>query len=439
MPSRIINHIETRTIEAAPLAVFRILFGFLLAAETGGAILTGWVRRAHVEPDFTFTFIGFEWLRMFNGPLMYGWFALMALLGIAVMLGWRYRWSLGAFTLLWTGSYLMQKAHYNNHYYLLILLCLLMILAPAHAMASLDARRDPRIRARRVPAWTRDMIILLLAVVYTFAALAKVQADWLTGHNVEVWFQAKKHYPIIGPGLQEPWIHGLVAWGGFLFDLLIVPALLWKRTRWLAVGASFVFHIFNSVVFQVGIFPYLMLGALVLFFPSELIARRFFPKHKPEPLLSHSPSFRRWLAPLVVFFLLQMVLPLRHHLIPGDVNWTEEGHRMSWRMMLRYKHGRGKVWLKVPGEEKRELIPYREHLTASQAGKLFSYPDFAWQYAQWLKKQRQQEGIFPEIYFESEVSLNGHAFQPLIDPEVDLAAAKWDYFGRNGWVLEMKE
>lgn len=439
MSSSIIQTIENRTIDAAPLVVFRIVFGFLLAAETGGAILTGWVHRAVVEPEFTFTFIGFEWLRVFNGPVMYGWFALMALLGIAVMLGWRYRWSLGAFTLLWTGSYLMQKTHYNNHYYLLILLCLLMLLVPAHAYGSLDSKRNPGLRAQRVPAWTRDILILLLGLVYTFAAIAKLQADWMTGHNVSLWFTSKAQYPIIGGLLQAEWMPFIVSWGGFLFDLLIVPLLLWKPTRWFAVGISVIFHLFNSVVFQIGIFPYLMLGAMVLFFPSEQVRRWFFPKQKVQTSISKSPSFRLWRIPLAVFFLLQMALPFRHHLIGGDVNWTEEGHRMSWRMMLRYKRSRGKVLVEYPGKEGQpELINYRKHLSASQARKLFAYPDFAWQYAQWLKETLQEGGVYPKIYFESEVSLNGHTYMPLIDPEVDMATADWKCFARNEWLLDQQ-
>ena len=38
---------------------------------------------------------------------------------------------------------------------------------------------------------------------------------------------------------------------------------------------------------------------------------------------------------LVVLFLgIQFLLPLRHLLYPGNVNWTEEGFRFAWRVML---------------------------------------------------------------------------------------------------------
>ncbi|MFK7972035.1 MAG: HTTM domain-containing protein [Bacteroidia bacterium] len=431
----------TAYIDSAQMALFRMLFGFLLAAETGGAILTGWVRRGLVEPDFTFTFIGFEWLRIFNGPFMYGWFAVMALLGIAVMLGWRYRLSLGFFTFMWTISYLMQKSHYNNHYYLLILLCLLMLLVPAHSWASLDARRDARIRALAIPAWTRDIIILLLGIVYTYAAIAKVQTDWLSGDNTAMWFNAKKGMPIIGSILTISWLPKFVAWAGFLFDLLIIPLLLWRPTRWLAVGFAIVFHIFNAAVFHIGIFPFLMLGTLFLFFPSGKIRERFFPKKPKADINTIVSPIGKWTIPLALFFLVQLTLPLRHHLLPGDVNWTEEGHRMAWRMMLRYKHSKGTVYATIDNGP-RIKVPHTDHLSRSQARKLFTHPDIAWQYVQWLKQNA--DTLFPEkeagqvlaVYFDSKVALNGHTYKPLIDPEVDMTQAKWSMWKRSPWILD---
>ena len=114
-------------IDNAPLIIFRIFFGFLLAAETFGAILTGWVKNNFIEPQFTFSHIGMEWLQPLPGYGMYFYFATMGFLGIFVMIGWKYRLSLSAFTLLWSITYWMQKTSYNNHYYMLILVCLIMI------------------------------------------------------------------------------------------------------------------------------------------------------------------------------------------------------------------------------------------------------------------------------------------------------------------------
>ena len=107
-------------VDNSPLILFRICFGFLCLAEAWGAIMTGWVKKTFVVPEFTFTKIGFEWMSM-PGEHMYVYFAVMGIFGIMIMLGLYYRFAATAFFLMWTVVYMSQKAHYNNHYYFLVL------------------------------------------------------------------------------------------------------------------------------------------------------------------------------------------------------------------------------------------------------------------------------------------------------------------------------
>jgi len=108
-------------IDNSALIIFRVFFGFLIAAESFGAILTGWVKRTLVDPQFTFHFIGFDFLQPLPGNGMYYYFALMGVFGIFVMIGYKYRWSMIAYTILWAGVYYMQKSSYNNHYYYILI------------------------------------------------------------------------------------------------------------------------------------------------------------------------------------------------------------------------------------------------------------------------------------------------------------------------------
>ena len=78
----------------SPLIIFRIFLGILISLECYGAILTGWVRRTLIEPEFTFSFIGFEWLQPLPGYGMYLYFFLMGTLGIFIALGYKYRFSI---------------------------------------------------------------------------------------------------------------------------------------------------------------------------------------------------------------------------------------------------------------------------------------------------------------------------------------------------------
>ncbi|MEP0481357.1 MAG: HTTM domain-containing protein, partial [Nonlabens sp.] len=58
-------------VDNSALVIFRMIFGLLIACEAFGSIALGAVRRLFIEPDFTFTFIGFEFLEPLPGNWMY--------------------------------------------------------------------------------------------------------------------------------------------------------------------------------------------------------------------------------------------------------------------------------------------------------------------------------------------------------------------------------
>lgn len=426
-----------KQIDNSPLLIFRIFFGILVSLECYGAIATGWVKKNLIDPEFTFNFIGLDWLQPLPGIGMYLYFIVMGTLGIFIALGYRYRFSAGAFALLWTAVYLMQKTAYNNHYYLLILIALIMAFMPANRDYSLDARRNPSIRTNHMSAYLKWAIVLQLFIVYTYASVAKLYGDWLDFSIIEILFKNKKSYPIIGGLLQEPLVHRVVGISGILFDLLIVPALLWKPTRKWAFVASLFFHLFNSIVFQIGIFPYLALAFTVFFFEPETIRKLFFKKKEPylENVLTVPPQRELVLGILSLYFLIQLVLPIRHYFIEDDVLWTEEGHRMSWRMMLRSRTGITTFKIVNHTTGNSYLVNLDDYLSRGQKSKIKSYPDFMWQFAQRLKREYNEKGEDISVFVNSRVSINGKPYQEFIDPKIDLGNVSWNYFGHNDWIL----
>ena len=95
---------------------------------------------------------------------------------------------------------------------------------------------------------------------------------------------------------------------------------------------------------------------------------------------------------VAIFLFVQVLLPLRHWVIPGDVFWTEEGHRMSWRMMLRTKTGSGYFMVRDGASGEEAIVPGGEYLTRKQASKVRSNPDMAWQFAQQLADIYENRG-----------------------------------------------
>lgn len=426
-----------KRIDNSALIIFRIIFGLLLVMESVGAIFTGWITRNLVNPKFTFSFIGFEWIQPLPGNGMYFYYALMGICGLLIMVGYKYRMSMIAFTLLWTGTYLMQKSSYNNHYYLLILLSAIMVFQPANRYLSVDAKLNPDIQKISMPQWCSAVFVLQMFIVYTYASIAKMYPDWLDASVMEVILKGKKDYWLVGDLLQQKWIHYFVSYGGLLFDGLIIPLLLFKPTRKWAFFISLFFHLFNSFVFQVGIFPYLSIAFALFFFEPKTI-RTLFLKIKPlyddkEVIV---PNYKTpFLVVFTLYFLIQIGLPLRHWFFKDDVLWTEEGHRLSWRMMLRSKSG--STTYRVVDAKTNVAIPINldDYLTKSQQRSASTKPDVIWQFAQHLRKDFDQKGINVKVYVSAYVRVNNDKMQRLIDPKVDIASVQWTPLKHSEWLL----
>ena len=423
-------------IDNAPLIIFRVFFGFLLACEAYGAILTGWVKENFIDVKFTFSHIGLDWLQPLPGNGMYFYFIAMGTCGLLVMLGYKYRYTLGAYTLLWAGVYFMQKTSYNNHYYLLLLLCLIMLFLPANAYASIDARQNPAIKKFTMPAWCSWVMIVQVTIVYFYATLAKFYPDWLDGTFTKNLLDRSVTNQTLHDFFTQKWFYLFIAYSGIAFDLLIVPLLLFKKTRTIAFIASLIFHLFNSVTLQIGIFPFLALSFAVFFYPPEKMRRLFFRK-KPK-IEQHTRSYegkKILLYFFIPYLIIQLALPLRHYFIKGDVLWTEEGHRLSWRMMLRSRGGFTHFTVINKASGDKLYYNLQEEATQKQINSMRTKPDMIWQMAQRIKKEYQQKGIDVSVYANTLASINGMPFKKLIDPKVDLAEADWDYFFHNDWIL----
>lgn len=423
-------------IDNIQLILFRILFGALLAWHCTDAMMTTWLDFVFIQPKFTFSHIGMEWLRPLAGNGMYYYYAVMAVCGVLVSIGLFYRYSLGVFTILFAGAYYMQKTTYNNHHYLMLLLCVIMLFLPANTSYAVDVKLNRSKRQDLMPAWCRFVLIFQISIVYFFATVAKLYPDWLDGTFIRILLSRFK-MPILKEIFSYDWFIYSITYGGLFFDFLIIPLLLYRKTRKYAFVAAIFFHMFNKALLAIGVFPFLALAFSVLFFPPEFF-RKYF--HKSNSVFqSMIPDSRNSKKILILFFLpffiIQLALPLRHWFIKGDVLWTEEGHRLSWRMMLRSRVGETNFLIVNNATNSKEFYDLDTLLTKSQIKQMRTMPDMIWQTAQIIKEQYNRKGIEISIHVDSKVSINNKPKLPLIDPNVDLAKAKWDYFAHNEWIL----
>src|SRR5205814_10252400 len=185
--------------------------------------------------------------------------------------------------------------------------------------------------------WTIWLVRLPVGVPYFSGGLAKLNADWMNGEALRGWLAARADLPVVGPLLGTEWMVRTFAYGGLLFDLTIVPLLLCRRTRPVAFVVACAFHLTNSQVFSIGIFPLLMIAATTIFFPPDwprrLLGRRSaVVTAAQEPTLDITPRVRLTSEELGCYVVVQLALPFRHHLYPGNVSRTEVVQLVSFRL-----------------------------------------------------------------------------------------------------------
>jgi hypothetical protein len=318
----------------------------------------------------------------------------------------------------------------------------------------------------------------------------------LEAQPLAIWLPAKYDTPLLGDLLQQPWAHYSFAWSGAAYDLLIPFLLFWRPTRVFAFVLVVVFHILTRVLFPIGMFPYIMIVSALVFFDAgvhERVLTTFrrvvvalirkspvtslinFGKSKmsnnkggkeagpqvqrtdkeareiraisgKKKYLSRSTCYYKkqssFSFPAIVValvLLLHLLLPWRYVLHPGELFWTEEGYRFSWRVMLMEKAGYLTYKIEDPETGKRKSIDPGNYLTTFQQKQLATQPDFILEFAHFLASEHQKkDGPLPAVFAESYVALNGRGSRAYVNPDINLTTITYDT-PRLEWLMPFEE
>jgi hypothetical protein len=438
-----INSYLNTTTKAAPLAVFRVLFGFMMCYSIIRFASYGWIKTLYIDPSFHFKYFGFEWVQSL-GVFNYALFLVCGISALFVAIGFKYRLAIIIFFLSFTYIELIDKTTYLNHYYFISCMAFVLIFLPANAYFSLDAYRNKALSFSMIPRWTIDVIKALLVIVYFYAGLAKLNSDWLIeAMPLKIWLPSKYDIPLIGNILQQEWLHYAFSWSGMVYDLTIPLLLLYKPTRKVAFFLVVVFHVLTRVLFPIGVFPFVMIVSTLIFFDATVhqkginfISRIFkISKARFADLKSIAPFKYTSKIPLVIisfFLVVQVFLPWRYLAYPGELFWTEEGYRFSWRVMLMEKAGYAQFKILDLKSGKKFLVNNSDFLTTFQEKQMSTQPDFIIQYAHFLGEHFSNQGHENiGVFVESYVALNGRLSEPYIDPAVNLMEVNEDYGSRD--------
>ncbi len=444
-PKNLFAHVDISSI-----VFLRIGFGVFMLIEM--IRFYSKIERYWIAPKFHFTYLPFDFLTPLPGNGMYIIFIMLMILAVFIILGLFYRVSMTLFFFGWTYIFLLEQARYLNHHYLISLMSFVMIFVPANAALSIDKKIFKKIYSETTYALNLWLLRFMIALPYFFGGIAKINEDWLHGEPFGSWLLRNTNNSNFSGILQQHGTALFMSYFSLIFDLLIVPVLLNKKTRTTGFLIAILFHLMNSYFFDIGIFPWFMIVVTTIFFSPEWFRRfiNFFNnKFQRWPMKVQSKD--KILAPvilnrfqkiimslLIIWSVVMITIPLRHFFIPGNVNWTEEGQKFSWHMKLSTKNEIASFIVK--NKSTNEIVPFNinYYLRSWQKKNMQDKPNLIWQFGQIVKSDYKKKGVDVAVYANIQASLNGRKFQPLIDSKIDIASVPYDYFSHSDWIVPLE-
>lgn len=433
-----------RSVNIAPLVIFRIVFGALLFLSTLRFLLKGWVYKMYVFPKMYFPYYGFEWIKPLSENGMYVLFYALLVCAVFIMIGLFYRIAMLSFFLIFTYIELIDKTNYLNHYYFVSIICFILVFVPANQAFSVDNKLSKKADIALIPNFYILIIQLQLFLVYFFAGIAKINYDWLIdAQPLKMWLPAFSHFYIIGPYLEQNWVAYLFCWFGCIYDLSIGFLLFNKRTVNIAYVFVLIFHIATALFFNIGMFPYVMIVITSIFFKEKthvtiLNTLQSFFKYKSSLSISKKIMPKPYLINIfIAYFIVQLLLPFRYLFYDGKLFWTEQGYRFSWRVMLMEKAGTAFFYVQDPNTNKEIEVDNKKYLTYMQEKQMATQPDMIVDYAKYLKKEFEKMGIKnPKVRAQCFVTLNGSGSKAFINDTVDLSLESNSFLKNKKWIKE---
>jgi len=408
-----------------PLVGLRIAFGFSMALWAAGMLLTGKVTQLFYKPRFFFPYEGLEWIQPLKSPGVHLVFVLIALAALMIAAGWFYRISTIVFTFLFTYISLIDKASYLSYYYYVLVLSVMLMLSPANRLFSFDQLRKTNFRADYVPNWCILAFKIQVVMVFYFAGMAKLNADWLFGGRpAMIWLTEILGKAGISPDLvlENTWIPIVFSWLLLLFDFMMPQFLYDNKTSVTAFKIVCVVQLLAMVLLPTGFFPVLIVLSCIIFLPADLIHSLIsriayflfdifeFKDDVFNPGGTVLLQYRKKrLFPILLagFLFMQICVPVSLFLNWGSDRWADAAFSFSWDVRVNEKHGVITFFQlnQKTGEER--VIDLNFYLSKMQQNKMAEDPEMIDQFASYLYSHHNYDPGLLQLKAVSCISLNG--------------------------------
>ncbi|CAH1954165.1 unnamed protein product [Acanthoscelides obtectus] len=432
--------------DPSSLGIIRFLFGFLmlcdLPEERGGSdidIRWGNPKDCHFPLFPVMVIPAYPWMCLIYLMMWVG--------ATGIMLGYKFRISTLLFGIPYWYILLLDKSYWNNHSYLFGIVTILLSGSSANHYFSLDGYFEEKRKNRHVPCWNYFILKYQFFMLYFLAGLKKADMEWLEGYSMQ---SLGNHWIFLPFRLfltSDQVDYLIVHWFGFLLDLTIGFWMLIESTRPVAMVFCTMFHLMNSRLFSIGMFPYVCLATMPLFceetWPRKLLKYFHISTNEPLPTpdciyikdgrgQSNKQKHVTWKRKLVIGLLLthcslQVFLPYSHFITQGYNNWTKGLYGYSWDMMV-HSWDTIQVVVRVVDNEFGEQF-FIDPDAWTQNDRWNKHADMCVQYANCLKRNLMES-------FKNNSASSRHNSTTYIsiiiqrDPKVPQRQDSWEYSKR---------
>jgi hypothetical protein len=452
----------SQPIDGRVLGVFRWIFGLFMVFEAWVYHRMGLIEKGLLAPKVLFKFDGLGWLHLLPQPAMTAILGLMGLSALLIAFGVLFRWACWVFVLSLSFIFFQEKSYYNNHIYLFILLGILLSFTHADHFLSLRGKAG---RVTAVPRWQQFVLQAQFVIVYFYGGLTKLKPDWLflkEPITSLVGFFPSGHW--LAPVFKSDFMILLLTYGGLLLDIL-APLLLWYKPfrRW-AILPFALFHLANSRIFNdIGIFPYVMLFSLILFFEAQELPfwrktpapasgapkkqKRDVAASKAAPAVSAASAANisatpAWISnTLLAYFVFQLLFPFRGFFLPNPMDWTGVAKNFSWRMKVDTRSVEEfKFTVEQPATGQVMAVEVGTFANEMQILNMSNDARSVPVFARMLREQAALKGM-PDAVVKARIRVgyNGRPAQFFVDPNVDLASVEYSPFKKMSWVIPLQD
>jgi hypothetical protein len=145
------------------------------------------------------------------------------------------------------------------------------------------------------------------------------------------------------------------------------------------------------------------------------------------------------LAGLAVYLGWQALFPLRHFLYAGSPDWTGKGSFFAWRMLTVDRAEAVRLRVAVPGRGTVGYVDLTRYLNDVQLARMNMAPEQYVRFAHFIRDEmRRNAGVEgAQIYVDLKRRLNERPFQPVIDPDLDVAAVEYRDFANAAYLVPL--